>query len=403
MQYGNAWRHQRKTVQGLLNVTVVDTVMPIQNAETLQTLHHLLTEPEGYYDHFRRYSTAVILASVFGQREDRFESPKIRDLYDSLDHVTALLEPGATPPVDAFPFLRYLPGFMCSWKREVKDLRKIQQSMYYGLLNETKQKMQDGETDCFMARLIRQREKNKFDDEQLAYLGGTFMEAGSDTTASTLLTFVLALVKYPKVLEEAQREVDLVCGSDKSPSMEDFDKLPYISACISEVLRWRPIAPSGAPHVVIQDDTYEGYFIPKGTIVFANAWAIQRDEHEYEKPDEFHPERFLGNKFGTRYKVDEEKDFRRVTYAFGAGRRVCPGQHLAQNSLMISMAKLVWAFDITGDGTEVDTDMATAFTNGLVTAPHKFPVQFKPRSSEHAAVIEKEFELVGPFLQGFKV
>jgi hypothetical protein len=131
MEYGNAWRHQRKTVQGLLNVTVVDTMMPIQNAEALQILHHLLTEPEGYYDHFRRYSTAVILASVFGQREDRFESPKIQTLYSSQDRFTKLLEPGATPPVDAFRFLRYLPEFMCSWKREVKYLRKIEQSMYY--------------------------------------------------------------------------------------------------------------------------------------------------------------------------------------------------------------------------------------------------------------------------------
>jgi hypothetical protein len=66
---------------------------------------------------------------------------------------------------------------------------------------------------------------------------------------------------------------------------------------------------------------------------------------------------------------------------------------------MISIAKLVWTFDIAGDGSEIDTDI----TNGFVTAPYKFPVQFKPRSSKHAAVIENEFELVRLFLQGFKI
>jgi cytochrome P450 len=87
--------------------------------------------------------------------------------------------------------------------------------------------------------------------------------------------------------------------------------------------------------MLTQDDTYEGYFIPKGTMLFANTWAIHMDEEEYDKPEEFIPERFLNNKFGTKYTVGENADdHRRVTYGFGAGRRVCPGQRLAENSLV---------------------------------------------------------------------
>ena len=87
--------------------------------------------------------------------------------------------------------------------------------------------------------------------------------------------------------------------------------------------------------MLTQDDTYEGYVLPKGTIVFANAWAIHMDDAEYEKPEDFIPERFLNNKFGTRRPVqDSSEDHRRVTYGFGAGRRVCPGQRLAENSLV---------------------------------------------------------------------
>lgn len=87
--------------------------------------------------------------------------------------------------------------------------------------------------------------------------------------------------------------------------------------------------------MLTQDDAYEGYVLPKGTIVIANAWAIHRDEAEYESPDDFIPERFLDNKFGTRDPVAaNSEDHRRVTYGFGAGRRVCPGQRLAENSLV---------------------------------------------------------------------
>lgn len=102
----------------------------------------------------------------------------------------------------------------------------------------------------------------------------------------------------------------------------------------SEVLRWRPISPSGVPHVLTQDDMYEGHLIPKGTVVFENIWAISRDETEYKDPDRFFPERFLGNKFGTQVADDGNDDLRKPSYAFGGGRRVCPGQYLAQNSLV---------------------------------------------------------------------
>jgi cytochrome P450 len=92
--------------------------------------------------------------------------------------------------------------------------------------------------------------------------------------------------------------------------------------------------------MLIQDDYYEGYFLPKGTILFANAWAIHMDENEYESPEKFIPERFLGNKFGCKTGGDVSDDHRRVTYAFGAGRRVCPGQRLAENSLVDSKKEL---------------------------------------------------------------
>lgn len=61
------------------------------------------------------------------------------------------------------------------------------------------------------------------------------MEAGSDTTASTLLCFLLAMVTHPAVLRKCQDEVDGVCGVERSPSIEDANRLPYLDAVMKEV------------------------------------------------------------------------------------------------------------------------------------------------------------------------
>jgi len=178
--YGQAWRQQRKVVQTLLNVNAVDSLLPIQNAEASQTMFQLLQDPEGYYDHIRRYSTAVILASVFGQRGAQFQSSKVQALYHAQDQFTSILEQGATPPIDAFPFLRSLPEFLCGWKTQAKAIREEQRSLYFALLNETKERMKKhGKTSCFMEKALQEQKKSDLDDEHIAYLGGILVRVHS--------------------------------------------------------------------------------------------------------------------------------------------------------------------------------------------------------------------------------
>ncbi len=86
--------------------------------------------------------------------------------------------------------------------------------------------------------------------------------------------------------------------------------------------------------MLTQDDTYKGYILPKGTILFANTWSIHRTA-DFDDPEAFKPGRWANSTFGTRdTSVDDEK--RRPQYGFGAGRRICQGQRLAENSLVQS-------------------------------------------------------------------
>ena len=61
--------------------------------------------------------------------------------------------------------------------------------------------------------------------------------------------------------------------------------------------------------------------------------AIQHNSEYYDRPDEFIPERFEQDEYGYKKGLDTP-DGLRTTYAFGAGRRICPGLHLAENSLV---------------------------------------------------------------------
>jgi cytochrome P450 len=238
MPYGKDWRMQRKIYQTILNINAVTSLQELQEAEASLTLWQLAHGPQDYYDHIRRYSTAVILSSVFGLRGPDFHHPNIQRLYHVQDQFTAILETGATPPVDIFPILRYLPTFLASWKKQAAKIRLEQRQLYFELLQNVQQRREKGQRrNCFMDNLLDETKRDNYnlDDEHIAYIGGVLMEGGSDTTASTLLSFILAMIKYPAVLNKAQEEIDAICGSGRSPNFQIVKELPYLKNCMTEV------------------------------------------------------------------------------------------------------------------------------------------------------------------------
>ena len=71
----------------------------------------------------------------------------------------------------------------------------------------------------------------------------------------------------PEVRKKAQDELEMVVGRERLPTFEDQSNLPYLRAIFLECVRWLPVTPLGIPHGLTADDYYNGYFIPKGTIV----------------------------------------------------------------------------------------------------------------------------------------
>jgi cytochrome P450 len=157
--------------------------------------------------------------------------------------------------------------------------------------------------------------------------------------------WTLAMVAYPEVQLRAQAELDAVVGRSRLPTFADYPHLPYIRAMVKEVLRWRPIAPLGVPHRLTMDDWYEGMFIPKGTICLPNVWHLNHDPEIYgETAEHFDPARHLDANGDIAPGPPDAKEEGHMS--FGFGRRVCVGRHLANNSLFINIAILLWASKI---------------------------------------------------------
>lgn len=77
---------------------------------------------------------------------------------------------------------------------------------------------------------------------------------------------------HPEVQKNAQNELDRVIGRSRLPNLQDQCSLPYTIALYRELLRWRPPATLGVPHVATDNDVYRGYYIPKGMLVSSLAF-----------------------------------------------------------------------------------------------------------------------------------
>ena len=72
---------------------------------------------------------------------------------------------------------------------------------------------------------------------------------------------------YPEVQKKSQAELDRIVGPNRLPTHKDMELLVYVRAVALETLRWIPAGPLAVPHRLMEDDEYNGHFIPAGTVV----------------------------------------------------------------------------------------------------------------------------------------
>ncbi|KIW75333.1 hypothetical protein Z517_10074 [Fonsecaea pedrosoi CBS 271.37] len=292
------WREKRKVIAHNFSPKMLDEKhFRVQEAEGIVLMNDLLNHPDGFFNHIRRYTASVAATLVYGQRGATFDSFWGHAVYDVMTKWTECMEPGANPPVDEYPILKYIPKSLALWKRRALRAGDTMDAVWTRARQIIEARRAKGDKrDCIADRLLDEYNEKGFPMSQHAFnnLIGELVEGGADTTSAQLLTMVLALARNPWVQEKARKEIDPLCGSSRSPQWStDFQSLPYINAIVKEGMRWRPVAVTALPHRVRQDDYYKGMLIPKDSTIFIPTWAIHHNPEIYPNDEDFNPDRFL--------------------------------------------------------------------------------------------------------------
>ncbi|PPQ88910.1 hypothetical protein CVT25_009145 [Psilocybe cyanescens] len=399
--YGPDWRTHRKLAHNVLSITVVKQYCQLQEDLAVLLCDEFLKTPEKFFSSTRLFASRLMLTITYGLSAKDADNLYVEHAHKTMAMVSRSSIPGAFI-ADFLPFLKHVPW--PSFQKEVEAGRDMIDGLVRLPFEHVKRDITSGSA-CAdnLSRppeLLFHHSPKIFSQLRtlalittsngqpvLCMASLTLLDciAGGESTYATVSTFILCMVLYPEVQRKAQAEVDRVIGKGRLPLIEDMPDLPYVNAMIKETMRWHPIVPLSEffpmatqkasliqrpialARRVAQDDYYKGFFIPKGTLVIPNAWAIALESNAKYEPSEFIPERFLD---------PDVKATDPALWAFGFGRRICPGKHLAENSLFIAISMILTVFNISKGEHEV----TAAFEEDLISYPKPFKCNIVPRS-----------------------
>ncbi|KAF9468660.1 cytochrome P450 [Collybia nuda] len=393
LPYGPKWRRHRRAFHKHFHGGAVGKYQPVQFKETHAFLRRLLTAPEDFMHHVQHASGATIMDIVYGIKVSEKGDPYLAKAEQALQGISEAGMLGHIL-VDLLPFLKRVPNWMpgAGFKRRAAFWKSVNMDMVEKPFARVEESLREGNAAPSLAAslieaLPSERNDRRAEEEQLAkditavaYIGG------ADTTVSAVQFFFLAMAMYPDVQRKGQAEIDAVIGSSRLPGYGDRSSLPYINGIVKETMRWQLVSPLGFGHMCSNDDEYNGYLIPKGTLVLGNAWTILHDPKTYPSPDEFQPERWL--KDG---QIDPDIQDPTVA-AFGFGRRICPGRYFSDNSMYIMIALVLSVYNIRPpvDDQGNPVNLKPEPTSGLLSFPAPFKCSIKPRSQAAENLIREE-------------
>lgn len=181
-------------------------------------------------------------------------------------------------------------------------------------------------------------QESKFTMDETVANAAIFLIAGYETTATLLGCLSHVLVVYPEVQEKLRLEIEEMVENDGCMGYNVL-QLPYLDAVVNECLRVFPPVTNFVNRKAEQDFKYKDIIIPKGTAITFPLYSIHRDEEYWPHPDEFDPERFIG---------ERKKQIKPMAFQpFGAGPRVCIGTRLALLEAKMAVGKILMKYRLT--------------------------------------------------------
>ncbi|XP_038218945.1 probable cytochrome P450 49a1 [Zerene cesonia] len=156
---------------------------------------------------------------------------------------------------------------------------------------------------------------------------------GIDTTSNAVASTLYQLSMRPQIQDRLYEEITNVLQG-RSLKAGDINQMPYLKACIKEVLRLYPVV-IGNGRQLTKDTVICGYKIPKGTQVIFQHYVMGNSEEYFTNAKEFEPERWL-----------QRSSFKHpfASLPFGFGKRMCLGRRFAELEMHVMICKMVQTF-----------------------------------------------------------
>jgi cytochrome P450 len=187
-------------------------------------------------------------------------------------------------------------------------------------------------------------------------------QAGHETSATALLWWSRLMAEHPDIAQRARAEVLAVVGTG-TPGPQHMAQLPWLTATLKEAMRLHPPVAAIMSRRTTAPITLDGWHIPKGAMLRITPWLLHHDERWFANAQDFQPERFL---------EDATPIPKGAWMPFGAGPRVCLGQHFAMVEMTLLSAMLLQRFTL-----ELPKGAAPCAPELHVTLRPKQPVQLR--------------------------
>ena len=159
----------------------------------------------------------------------------------------------------------------------------------------------------------------------------TFLAAGHETTAITLVWTLYLLSQYPQVRMKLQDEIRSVLAG-REPTIDDLARVPYLDWVLDESMRLYPPAWMQM-RFVAKETEFDGVKLPAGTLLILSQWVMHRLPEIWQDAEVFKPERWD--------HTNEQHIPPGAYFPFGGGPRMCIGMPLAQLEARIILASIL--------------------------------------------------------------
>ncbi|KAL5726235.1 hypothetical protein ACHQM5_009291 [Ranunculus cassubicifolius] len=342
LPYGPYWRNMRRlcTLE-LLSNTKVQMFTPMRKQEVIDFIEAIKLRPESgsLVDITEKVGSVVenmTYKMLFGFKVDKC------GLKPTIDEVVSLA--GVFSIADFIPWLG--PLDIQGYRRRMKRVAIVMDTFFETLIDEHEKDTSSlpGEHRDFLDIMLSlmhssNTQGERINRDNIKAILVDLLGAAMDTTATAIEWTVAELLKNPRVMALVQEELEKVVGLDRMVEEEDLVKMEYLKMVVKESMRLHPVVPL-TPHEAIEDKSINGYFIPKGSLIMINIWAIGRDPIVWSRnAHDFYPERFVDSSIDLR-----GRDFQLIP--FGSGRRKCVGMQLGLTAVEYVVAQLVHCFNL---------------------------------------------------------